>query len=248
MAEGLGEGVAGEGVGASESEGAEIGAASDLLSEGDGPDDAAASSEGISMLERSSPSSARIAMSLPTWTPAAPSPTCTYAMISVVLPGSRLATHHNLAHHTVVLRLDIDRRLVSLDRQQHIAGRKGCALLDLPLGNAALRHGRRLYPRERVSFLGPCRRREGAETDHGRHEEVGRCQHRRRGMNCDGRKSPRQLDWTVCTRCHYSHSARYKNADPHASSVPERRHVGFCAERSRRLGARIAALHASCAV
>lgn len=144
MAEGLGEGVAGEGVGASESEGAEVGAASDLLSEGDGPDDAAASSEGISMLERSSPSSARIAMSLPTWTPAAPSPTCTYAMISVVLPGSRLATHQNLAHHTVVLRLDIDRRLVSLDRQQHIAGRKGCALLDLPLGNAALRHGRRL--------------------------------------------------------------------------------------------------------
>lgn len=79
IAEGVGEGVAGEGVGASEGA-VEVGPASGFESAGEGADDevaaAASSCEGISMLDRSSPSSARTAMSLPTGTPAAPSFSC----------------------------------------------------------------------------------------------------------------------------------------------------------------------------
>lgn len=68
-AEGVAEGVAGEGVGASEG-------VAGVLEEAAAEAAVGSSEEGISMLERSSPSSARMAISLPTGTPAAPLPTC----------------------------------------------------------------------------------------------------------------------------------------------------------------------------
>ena len=54
-----------------------------------------------------------------------------------------LASLHDLDHDTVVLRLNIHGRLIGLDLQKHVSGGEGLALLDPPVGDVALGHGRR---------------------------------------------------------------------------------------------------------
>jgi hypothetical protein len=114
--------------------------------------------EGISRLERSSPSSARMAINLPTGTPAAPLPTCGGGRKVNLAPmpegptvsspfapaRETLKTHEDLSHDAVVLGLDVDGSLVGLDREEDVSRRERFSLLDLPLGDAALGHGRRL--------------------------------------------------------------------------------------------------------
>lgn len=102
--------------------------------------------------ERSSPSSAVIAMIVPTGMDFEPSETCapvSSAHRRVYAPAEAPATYHDLGQDAFVLRLDVHRRLVRLNLDQHVPSNKRLALLLLPRRNAALGHrGRHCGHRE----------------------------------------------------------------------------------------------------
>lgn len=57
------------------------------------------------------------------------------------LDGLGAVTGGDLEHDAVVLSLDVHGGLIRLDLEEHVAGGEGFALLDLPAGDATLRHG-----------------------------------------------------------------------------------------------------------
>ena len=109
--------------------------------------------------ERSSPSSAVMAMTDPTGIDFDPSEICQSAC-SVPDRKSERTTNHDLGEDSIVLRLDIHRRLVRFlsnrsrsargrrcgdathNFDQNVSRRKGFALLLLPGRDTSLRHGR----------------------------------------------------------------------------------------------------------